>query len=376
MATLLGATTFRIGHMMRSSAIALALALSFMAGGCGKEAAPKAPEVRPVRTVVVDPKSIDDDRQAVGEIKPRTESDLGFRVTGKLISRPVDVGVSVKKGDVLARLDEQDFQNRLRSAEADVVAADAVLAEARGSEGRLRQLMASGTTTRANYDAALRNLRSSEAKLESAKAALALAKDQLGYAELHAEFDGVVTATGAEAGQVINTGQMVVRLAPPDEKDAVFSIAESAFRGRPDGDKPEIVVTLLSNPQLVADGVVREVSPVADPATRTYQVKVTLRDPPAQMRFGSSVVGRLKGTTAPVVVLPGTALFDQGGKPAVWVYDRATGTVALKAVSVTRFETDRVVLSGGLVKGEIVVTAGVNRLRAGQKVRLANEAVK
>jgi RND family efflux transporter MFP subunit len=355
---------------------ALSLALALVAGGCGKEAAPKAPEVRPVRTVVVDPKSIDDDRQAVGEIKPRTESDLGFRVTGKLISRPVDVGVSVKKGDVLARLDEQDFQNRLRSAEADVVAADAVLAEARGSEGRLRQLMASGTTTRANYDASLRNLRSSEAKLESAKAALALAKDQLAYAELHAEFDGVVTATGAEAGQVINTGQMVVRLAPPGEKDAVFAIAESAFRERPDADKPEIVVTLLSNPQLIAEGVVREVSPVADPATRTYQVKVTLRDPPAQMRFGSSVVGRLKGTTAPVVVLPGSALFDQGGKPGVWVFDRATGTVALKAVSVTRFETDRVVLSGGLVKGEIVVTAGVNRLRAGQKVRLADEAVK
>jgi RND family efflux transporter MFP subunit len=376
MATLLGATTFRIGQMMRSSTIAAALALSLVAGGCGKEAAPKAAEIRPVRTVVVDPKSIDDDRQAVGEIKPRTESDLGFRVTGKLISRPVDVGVSVKKGDVLARLDEQDFQNRLRSAEADVVAADAVLAEARGSEGRLRQLMASGTTTRANYDASLRNLRSSEAKLDSAKAALALAKDQLAYAELHAEFDGVVTATGAEAGQVINTGQMVVRLAPPGEKDAVFAIAETAFRERPDADKPEIVVTLLSNPQLVAEGVVREVSPVADPATRTYQVKVTLRDPPAQMRFGSSVVGRLKGTTAPVVVLPGSALFDQGGKPAVWVFDRATGTVGLKAVSVTRFETDRVVLSGGLIKGEIVVTAGVNRLRAGQKVRLADEAVK
>jgi RND family efflux transporter MFP subunit len=361
---------------MMALALVLSPALSLTAGGCGKEAAPKAPEIRPVRTVVVDPKSIDDDRQAVGEIKPRTESDLGFRVTGKLISRPVDVGVSVKKGDVLARLDEQDFQNRLRSAEADVVAADAVLAEARGSEGRLRQLMASGTTTRANYDASLRNLRSSEAKLESAKAALALAKDQLAYAELHAEFDGVITATGAEAGQVINTGQMVVRLAPPGEKDAVFAIAESAFRERPDADKPEIIVTLLSNPQLIAEGVVREVSPVADPATRTYQVKVTLRDPPPQMRFGSSVVGRLKGTTAPVVVLPGTALFDQGGKPAVWVYDRATGTVGLKAVSVTRFETDRVVLSGGLVKGEIVVTAGVNRLRAGQKVRLADEVVK
>jgi RND family efflux transporter MFP subunit len=356
----------------RTGILTAVLSLSYVVTGCGKEAAPKAAEVRPVRTVVVDPRSIDDDRQAVGEIKPRQESDLGFRVAGKLISRPVDVGVAVKKGDALARLDEQDFQNRLRSSEADLAAADAVLAEARGSEGRLRQLMATGTTTRANYDAALRNLRSSEAKLESAKAALALAKDQLAYAELHAEFDGIVTAVGAEAGQVINTGQMVVRLAPPGEKDAVFAIAESAFRERPEAEKPEISVTLLSNPQIIADGVVREVSPVADPATRTYLVKVTLRDPPPQMRFGSSVSGRLKGTTAPVVVLPGSALFDQSGKPAVWVYSAGTGTVALKAVTVARYETDRVVISSGLAKGEVVVTAGVNRLRDGQKVRLAD----
>jgi RND family efflux transporter MFP subunit len=366
-------------HLVKSSpilALSVALALYFSLAGCGKEAAQKAAEVRPVRTTVVDPKPIDDDRQAVGEIKPRTESDLGFRVTGKLISRPVDVGVTVKKGDLLGRLDEQDFQNRLRSSEADMAAADAVLAEAKGAEGRLRQLLSTGTTTRANYDVTLRNLRSAEAKLESAKAALALSKDQLAYAELHAEFDGVVTATGAEGGQVVAAGQMIVRLAPPGEKDAVFAIAESAFRERPDAQKPEITVTLLSNPQIVADGVVREVSPVADPATRTYQVKVTMKDPPAQMRFGSSVSGRLKGTTAPVVVLPGSALFEQGGKPAVWVFDAASGTVGLKPVSIARFETDRVVVGEGLARGDIVVTAGVNRLRAGQKVRLMDGAAK
>lgn len=321
--------------------------------------------------MVVDPKPIDDDRQAVGEIKPRQESDLGFRVSGKMVSRAVDVGVSVKKGGLLARLDEQDFQNRLRSAEADVAAANAVLVEAQGAEGRLRQLLSTGVTTRSNYDAALKNLRSGEAKLESAKAALALAKDQLGYSELHAEFDGIVTAVGAEPGQVVNVGQMIVRLAPPDDKDAVFAIAESAFKGRPEGDRPEIIVTLLSNPSIFVDGVAREVSPVADPATRTYQVKVTLKNPPEQMRFGSSVSGRLKSTTAAVVVVPGSALFDKAGKPAVWVYQPATTTVTLKPVAVARFETDRVVISEGLAKGDIVVTAGVNRLREGQKVRLA-----
>lgn len=321
--------------------------------------------------MVVDPKPIDDDRQAVGEIKPRQESDLGFRVSGKMVSRAVDVGVSVKKGGLLARLDEQDFQNRLRSAEADVAAANAVLVEAQGAEGRLRQLLSTGVTTRSNYDAALKNLRSGEAKLESAKAALALAKDQLGYSELHAEFDGIVTAVGAEPGQVVNVGQMIVRLAPPDDKDAVFAIAESAFKGRPEGDRPEIIVTLLSNPSIFVDGVAREISPVADPATRTYQVKVTLKNPPEQMRFGSSVSGRLKSTTAAVVVVPGSALFDKAGKPAVWVYQPATTTVTLKPVAVARFETDRVVISEGLAKGDIVVTAGVNRLREGQKVRLA-----
>lgn len=361
---------------MSRTGLAVLVAVSLGAlSGCGQEA-PKSGEIRPVRTVVIDPKPIEEDKQAVGEIRPRQESDLGFRISGKLISRSVEVGVAVKKGDVLARLDEQDYGNRLKSAEADVAAAEAVLVEAQGSEGRLRQLLATGTTTRSNYDAALRNLRSSEAKLDSANAALALARDQLRYAELIADFDGIVTAVGAEPGQVINTGQMVVRLAPPGEKDAVFAIAESAFRDKSANERPEILVTLLSNPALTADGVVREVSPVADPATRTYQVKVSLNKPPEQMRFGSAVIGRLKGTTAPVVVLPGSALFEKGGAPAVWVYDAAAKSVVLKKVVVARYETDRVIVSEGLAKGDVVVTAGVNRLREGQKVRLAEGAAR
>ena len=355
----------------------LIVAGAALLGACDSPSA-KAPETRPVRTVTIDPKPIEDDRQAIGEVRARYESDLGFRVGGKVTARLVDIGVSVKKGAVLARPDEQEYRNKLKSAEADIVSAEAVLVEAQGSEGRLRQLLTTGVTTRAAYDTAVKNLRSAEAKLDSAKAARDLAKDQLSYTDLVAEFDGIITATGAEAGQVVNAGQMIVRLARPTDKDGVFNISESAFQTRPaPADKPiEVIAALLANPGITADGVVREISPVADPATRTFQVKVTLKNPPDQMRFGASIVGRLKASTAPVVVLPATALFDRLGKPAVWVVDTAAGTVALKDVTVARYETDRVILSGGLTKGEIVVTAGVNRLREGQKVRLAEATYK
>jgi RND family efflux transporter MFP subunit len=351
----------------------LTLALMTGLAGCDEQKAPETSEVRPVRTIVVDPKGLDDSRQAIGEIRPRQESDLGFRVSGKLILRAFDVGSTVKKGELLGKLEEQDYRNKLQSAEADVNAAKAVLIEAQGAEGRQRKLLISGVTTRANHETATKNLNSAEAKLDSAEAAAAIASDQLAYTQLHADFDGIITAVGAEAGQVVNVGQMIVRLAKPEERDAVFDIAESAFETFQPDDRPEVFVALLSDPSISAEGVVREVSPVADPATRTYQVKVTLHNPPEQMRFGASVSGKIKAKSKPVVVLPGSALFDKAGNPAVWVYQTDTTTVSLKAVTVGGYETDQVIISEGLVKGDIVVTAGVNQLREGQKVRLAEE---
>ena len=155
-------------------------------------------ETRPVRTVVVQARPVDDDRQAVGEVKPRYESELSFRVAGKVLARLVDVGATVKQGDILARLDTQDYENRLRSAEAEVASAEATLVEAQATESRQSKLLKDGWTPKANYDTALRNLRSTEARLTSAKANLDLSRDQLRYTELKAEFDGVITAVGAE----------------------------------------------------------------------------------------------------------------------------------------------------------------------------------
>src|SRR5262249_24966090 len=157
------------------------------------------------------------------------------------------------------------------------VTAQAVLVEAQGAEDRSRQLLANGYTTRSLYDSAVKNLRSAEARLNQAKAPMDMAKDQVEYSELRAEFDGVVTAVGAEIGQVVNSGVMIVRLARSNEKDAVFAIAESAFQnGKPNDERPEIAVQLLSSPGVITEGTVREISPIADPVTRTYLVKVTL----------------------------------------------------------------------------------------------------
>lgn len=200
-----------------------------------------------------------------------------------------------------------------------------------------------------------------------------MAKDQLDYTALKADFDGIVTGTGAEPGQIVNIGQMVVRVARQSEKDAVFSIAEQSFQDRTLRNRPDVIVALLSNPEIRAEGKVREVSPIADPATRTYQVKATLTGAPSQMMFGSSVVVRLKSAVQDAVVLPGSAIFDKSGKPAVWVYLDASKSVTLREVTVARYDSDRVIVGAGLSKGDVVVTAGVNRLREGQEVRLAGQ---
>jgi RND family efflux transporter MFP subunit len=351
---------------MRSYILPLTLVLAL--AGCKPEDVPVQPPL--VRTLIVDPQPISEDRHAIGEVKPRYESDLSFRVAGKVLARRVDVGASVKQGDTLATLDTQDYQNRLRSGEADVASVEAELVEAQGTEGRQAKLLKGGWTPRATYDAALRDLRATEAKLAAATANRDLIRDQLNYTELKADFDGVITAVGAEAGQNVNAGQMVVKLARPDDKDGVFNIAETAFTDVRDAH-PVVIVWPLTNPDLTVEGVVREVSPVADPATRTYSVKVTLKDPPPQLRFGMSIAGRLKGSSTLAVALPLAALFEKDGSPAVWLFDRQSGSLSLRPVTVARYEANTVIIGSGLAKGDVVVTAGVNTLTVGQKVRLA-----
>jgi membrane fusion protein, multidrug efflux system len=347
-----------------SAAAALAVALALAA--CGKEEKAAAPEIRPVRTVTVEPRQIGETLSLTGEIRPRYEADIGFRVQGKILKRPVDVGSAVKNGDLLARLDPQQYRQDVEVAKADVKAADAEVDQSRNQESRQRELLKNGHTTQVKFDQAVRAFKTALAQADAARAKLVQATENLGYTELRADHDGVVTAVGADAGQVVGAGQMVVRLAQPGEREAVFNVSE-AHLVHPQKD-PTVTVKLVSDPAITAQGKVRYVSPQADPATRTYTVRVALPKAPPEMRLGATVTGSVTINQAQVISLPSTALFDQGGKPAVWLV--RDGAVELKPIAVARYGDDSFVVGSGLAQGDIVVTGGVQKLVPGEKVRL------
>ena len=347
-------------------AVAALLFMSFLTA-CHKEEKAAATVIRPVRTLTVEVREGGDTVSLTGEIQPRYQADIGFRVNGKILERPVDVGTQVKKGDLLARLDPQQYRQDFEVAKAEVAAAEAEVTRSQAQEYRQRELLTNGNTTRVQYDQALKTFKTAQAQLDSAQAKQIQASENLGYADLKADNDGVITAIGADAGQVVSAGQMVVRLAQPGEREGVFNIGEGAFKTRP--KDPIVTVHLVSNPEIETAGKIRYVSPQADPATRTYTVRVALPDAPPEMRLGANVVGTVTLDQGETVSIPGSALFQKDGKPAVWLVEKDK-TVQLKPITVQRYQGDSVVVGDGLVQGDVVVTAGVQKLLPGQKVAL------
>jgi RND family efflux transporter MFP subunit len=359
-------TVARLARTVSLRATILAL-LAASLGACREEEAAPSP-IRLVRTQVVEIVDWKDTGSAIGEIKPRYESEVGFRIAGKIASRLVDVGAAVEAGTVIAKLDSTNEQIAVRVTENDVKAAQAELDDATGQEARQRELLRRSATPQAIYDAAERRLKLAIAKLDSAELNRKDAVERLGYTELRSDDAAVVTAVGAQPGQVVAAGQMVVRLARTGVKEAEFRISEHTLRSVP---RDQLVdVSLLTDPNIKTSGHVREIATTADPVTRTFGVRVTLTDPPEAMRFGTTVQGRVVFEEKQVVKLPSSALVKSDDNSAVWIFDSASSTVALRRVSVLRYEADQVFVIDGLVKGEIVVTAGVQMLWPGMKVRL------
>ena len=286
-----------------------------------------------------------------------------------MIERPVNVGDVLTAGQVVARLDPQNQQNALRSAQANLSSVEAQLTQARLTFWRQQELLKDGWTSRAKFDDAQQSFETAQAQVDSAQAQVRIAQDQLSYTVLSADAPGAVTAVGAEPGEVVHAGQMIVQLARQGGRDAVFDVPEQLIRTGP--RDPVVEIALTNDPQVRATGRVREVAPQADPATRTFQVKVGIIDPPEAMRLGSTVTGRIKLSAPPGVEVPASALTEANGRPAVWVVDPQSQTVSLRNVDVLRYDPATVVISQGLETGEVVVTAGVQTLRPGQKVRLA-----
>ena len=356
--------------MLKPQIVATALIAAALIG-CDKPAPPIA-QPRPVRTVTVERRAEGETVSLTGQVRAKDQVNLAFRLDGRMIERPVHVGDVLTAGQVVARLDPQNQLNALRSAQASLASAEAVLTQARLAFLRNQTLVKEGATSRAKFDEAQQDFRTAQAKVDSAEAELRIGQDRLGYTTLLADAPGAVTATGAEPGEVVRAGQMIVQLARQGGRDAVFDVPEQLILTGP--RDPVVELALSNDPKVTATGRVREVAPQADPATRTFQVKVGIINPPDAMRLGATVTGRIKLAAPPGVEVPPGALTEASGRPAVWVFDPQSKTVSLRSVDVLRYDAASVVISHGLETGDIVVTAGVQTLHPGQKVRLLGAA--
>lgn len=349
-----------------------ALALLALLAACGQAEEPAAPEIRPVRVLTIEERAGGDTVSLAGTVQAQTEVNLAFRIDGRMTERLVNVGDRVTPGQLVARLDPENEENAFRAAGADLAAATGQLVEARNNYERQSALLRDGWTTRVRYDEARQTLETAQSRADAAQAQLSIAESRMSYTELFADSAGAVTAVGAEPGEVVQAGRMIVQVARDDGRDAVFDVPAQIMDTGP--ADPEIEVALTMNPAVSAIGRVREVAPRADASTGTFAVRVGLADPPAAMRLGSTVTGRMQVGRGAGIAIPASALTRADGQPAVWVVDPATETVALRNIEVARHDPASVVVTGGLTPGDIVVTAGVQALRPGQKVRLLGAA--
>ncbi|MBD8905365.1 efflux RND transporter periplasmic adaptor subunit [Methylorubrum zatmanii] len=304
-----------------------------------------------------------------GDIQAQAQTNVAFRTNGKVAERRVEVGDHVGADQVLAVLEPLTQRANLDNARAALVSAEAQLTQAKVTFERQKQLIGSGYTTRPSYDNAEQQLRTSQAAVDSAKAALGTAEEQLSYTELRAGVPGIVMSRTFEVGQVVQAGQAVMVLAQDGPRDAVFNVYE-ALTAKPPGDKT-IRVTLQSDPAVAATGRVREISPTVDATSGTVRVKVGLEATPPSMSLGAVVIGRGRFATREAVVLPWSALYRSDDRPAVWIHDPATGTVSIRRVEIDRYGFDDIVLKAGVEPGETVVVAGIQFLRPGQRVAVA-----
>lgn len=356
--------------MIRTFAPALAAAFLVSACGNGRE----APDpVRPVLTVTVAPGASATRETWSGEVRARIESDLAFRLGGKLAARLVDAGSRVRKGQPLARLDPEDARLGAQAARAQLASAESELALAKAEHERAADLLARKFISQSAYDARRSALAAATARVEQARSQAALSANQAEYTTLAADADGVVISVSAEPGQVLAAGQPVLRLAHDGEKEVVVSVPEGQVARLQAGQ--EALVFLWADPGNRIPGRIREIAGGADPVTRTFAVRVSVPRAPAQARVGMSATVALAGARDEgLIVVPLTALVREGESAFVWIVDPKTSRVLRRDVRLGEFREDGATIASGLAAGDVVVSAGVHKLRAGEPVRASAPA--
>lgn len=345
-------------------AVIMALALA----ACGDERKSEDP-VRPVLTVTVAPGAAATRDVYAGEVRARVETDLAFRIGGKIAARLADAGARVSKGQALARLDPEDVKLAAEAARAQLASAEAEHALAKAELERAADLLAKKFISQSAYDTRKAGYAAAQARVEQARSQAALTANQQAYATLAADADGVVVSVFAESGQVVAAGQPVLRLARHGEMEIVINVPEGQVaRFRPGQD---VAIALWAEPATHFPGRVREIAGGADAVTRTFTVRVSILQAPSGARVGMSANVALRPSVdAGLVVLPLTALVRQGEAAAVWVVDQKTLRVKLRPVQVGQYREDGATILSGIAAGEIVVAAGVHKLRADQAVRV------
>ena len=344
-----------------------AAALAIGVAACQEPVAQPGPTARPVLVTRVAFERRIPDRTFVGTVRPRVESELGFRVGGKVARRLVTTGDQVKAGAPLATLDDTDLRLQREQADAEMRAASASLAQAEAELNRASALRSQGWSTATGYDRQKAATEEARGRLIRAERALNLAENALSYATLLADADGIVTATQIEPGQVVTAGQPAIRLARIGEKEAVVAVPEGVLEQLRGGSAG---VTLWASAGKRYPARLRELSPSADPATRTYLARYTIENAGPEVQLGMTTTVTISAPGADRVArLPLSALYNQGDGPAVWVVGDE-GTLTLKPVTVASLEAREVLIGRGLEDGEQVVSLGVQKLDAGQKVRV------
>lgn len=334
--------------------------------GCGKSDDPVAPPPRPALVQQVGMSDANKNLVLVGEIKPRYESNQSFRISGKIVERKAEIGTLVKRGQLLARLDAVDTQLSVDAANADVHAAEAGYELSKAEVERQRKLVEKQFISASSLDKYEADLKTAAARVAQAKARAASSGNQSRYTALVADRDGVITYIQAEPGQVVQAGEVVAKVADTHATEVLISVPESRMGAIKIGD--QAMIRLWADREKAYQGVVREIAPAANSATRTFDVRVSLQNADENARLGMTAGVVFAKQTQESMIVPVTALTQINGKPSVWVVD-ANGVANPRAVTAGAYTENGVPIISGLKPGEWVAIAGVHQLVKGQHVR-------
>jgi RND family efflux transporter MFP subunit len=354
---------------LNSIALIAALGGVTMLAGCGSKPQ-EAPVVRPALVFKIGQGSGVEADVYPGEVRARVEADMSFRISGKMVARLVDQGATVRQGQPLATLDPQDVKLAAESARAQVSASKAEYDFADAEMKRFKTLLDKNFISQSAYDAKVNARDAARARFESATAQASVNANQASYATLNATQDGVVTQVNAEAGQVVTAGQPILRIANPREKEVAISVSESRIADfRTSNKARELFIELASSPGKRFPARVREIGAAADPATRTYPVRVSLLQSGDDVKLGMTAnVAFIGAASAEQIAVPLSSVYQKGDKTFVWVVGEGN-KVSPRPVTVVRYRENAALITGSLKAGETIVAAGVHKLQDGQVVR-------